>query len=64
MIQQHNLEADRGLHTYRLGTNHLADMVSNRERERERETDRQTDIQTDRQTLRLTDRDRSEIATQ
>ena len=48
MIQQHNLEADRGLHTYRLGTNHLADMVSNRERERERETDRQTYRQTDR----------------
>ena len=50
------MEADRGLHTYRLGTNHLADMVSN--------TERQTDRQTDRQTLRLTDRDRSEIATQ
>lgn len=27
-IQQHNLEADRGLHTYVLGENEYCDMVS------------------------------------
>ena len=27
LVQQHNLEADRGVHTYRLGMNEYADMV-------------------------------------
>ena len=28
LVEKHNLEADRGLHTYTLGINEYADMVS------------------------------------
>ena len=56
-IEQHNQEAARGLHTFTVGVNHFADMVSGLLRGRERGGGGGKEGSAERQTHRHTDRE-------